>query len=112
MNVDALTPFFRICNSTHRRTKTLASNRDLPIALKLIELGIIEYVRTLRDRGEFWLFSEFNSTNVPARKRFLKMFFVPMLAYHFLNRVNNAFHDKDINTQSLREFAASYLAWS
>jgi hypothetical protein len=109
VNIDAPIPFFRICNSTHRRIKTLASNRDLPIAPKLIELGLIEYVRALRARGETWLFPEFNTTNVPARKRYLETFFTPLLAHHFPDGTSNAFSDKDIDTQSLRKFAATYL---
>jgi hypothetical protein len=112
VNVDAPIPFFRIRSSMHQRTKTLASDRDLPIAPKLIELGLIDYVRALRARKEFWLYPEFNTTNVPARKRFMEMFFAPMLTHHFPNGTSNAFPDKDIDTQSLRKFATSYLAWS
>jgi hypothetical protein len=40
------------------------------------------------------------------------MFFTPLLAHHFPDGTSNAFPDKDIDTQSLRKFAASYLAWS
>jgi hypothetical protein len=112
VNVDAPIPFFRIRSSMHQRTKTLASDRDLPIAPKLIELGFIDYVRALRARKEFWLYPEFNTTNVPARKRLMEMFFAPMLTHHFPNGTSNAFPDKDIDTQSLRKFATSYLAWS
>jgi hypothetical protein len=112
VKVDAPIPFLRIRSSIHQRTKTLASDRDLPIAPKLIELGFIDYVMALRARNEFWLYPEFNTTNVPARKRFMEMFFAPMLTHHFPNGTSNAFPDKDIDTQSLRKFATSYLAWS
>ncbi len=109
VHVDAPIPFFRIRNSSHQRTKTLASNRDLPIALKLIALGFVDYIMALRARNERWLFPEFNTTNVPARKRFLEMVFKPLLAYHFPNGTINAFPGKDIDSQSLRKFATTYL---
>ncbi|NJS14352.1 MAG: hypothetical protein HC788_06645 [Sphingopyxis sp.] len=46
---------------------------------------------------------------MPARKRFRELFFAPMLEHHFPNGTSGAFADKDIDTQSLRKFATTYL---
>ena len=107
--IDACEAFFSIRESIHQTIKTAPSDRDLPIAPKLLELGFADYVRALKARGEFWLFPEFNTTKVPARKRFREMVFVPMLDHHFPNGTSNAFLDKDIDTQSLRKFATTFL---
>lgn len=107
--IDACEPFFSIRESIHQTIKTAPSDRDLPIAPKLLELGFADYVRALKAQGEFWLFPEFNTTKVPARKRFRELVFVPMLDHHFPNGTSNAFLDKDIDTQSLRKFATTFL---
>ncbi|NJS14353.1 MAG: hypothetical protein HC788_06650 [Sphingopyxis sp.] len=60
--LDVPIPFFRIRGSMHQTVKTLASDRDLPIAPMLLQLGFADYVRALRARGEFWLYPELNTT--------------------------------------------------
>lgn len=102
-------PYIRIRKSLGQDIKTLATDRDLPIAPRLIELGFIDYVRALRARDEYWLFPEFNTTKVPARKRFREEVFVPLLKAHFPNGTSSILDGKDIDTQSLRKFAMTYL---
>jgi hypothetical protein len=109
VKLDVPVPYFRIRKSNHQTTKTTHSDRDLPIAPKLLQLGFADYVRALRAQGELMLFPEFNTTNVPARKRFLELVFAPMREHHFPDGTSNAFPDKDIDTGSLRKFAATYL---
>ena len=109
VKIDVPVPYFRIRKSNHQTIKTTHSDRDLPIAPKLLQLGFADYVRALRAQGELMLFPEFNTTNVPARKRFLELVFAPMREHHFPNGTSNAFPDKDIDTGSLRKFAATYL---
>jgi hypothetical protein len=107
--LDAQVPFFRIRSSVHQTIKTSASDRDLPIAPLLLQLGFGDYVKALRAREEFWLYPELNTTNMPARKVFRSRFFVPLIAHHFPNGTSSAIDDKDIDTQSLRKFATTYL---
>lgn len=109
VKLDVPVPYFRIRKSNHQTTKTTHSDRDLPIAPKLLQLGFADYVRALQAQGELMLFPEFNTTNVPARKRFLELVFAPMREHHFPDGTSNAFPDKDIDTGSLRKFAATYL---
>ena len=51
-------PYFRICVNAARnqRIKKGASQRDLPIHSKLIELGFLEYVKKMRSSGQDQLF--------------------------------------------------------
>ncbi len=60
-------------------------------------------------RGEYWLFPEFNTTKAPARKRFREEIFVPLRRAHFPNGTSSILDGKDIDTQSLRKFAMTYL---
>jgi len=52
-------PFFRITDNItrHQRVKSEPSRRSLPIHPKLIDLGVMEYVRKIRDSGQPQLFS-------------------------------------------------------
>ncbi|MBR0553766.1 hypothetical protein [Stakelama marina] len=106
---DALVAHFKIRASRDQTIKTAATDRDLPIAPKLIELGFLDYVRALRSKGEYWLFPELNTTKVPARKRFREDVFVPLLQHHFPDGTSSLLDGKDIDTQSLRKFATTYL---
>jgi hypothetical protein len=107
--LDAPVPYFRIQASLHQSIKTCASDRDLPIAPLLMDLGFGDYVEALRARGEFWLYPELNRTKVIPRKTFRDRFFVPLLAHHFPDGTSNAFPNKEIDSQSMRKFTTNYL---
>jgi len=106
---DAAIPYVHVRASIDQGIKTGNSDRSLPIAPKLIELGFLNYVRELKAKGDYWLFPELNTTKVPARKRFLEMVFKPLLAHHFPAGTSVTIDDKDIDTRSFRKFATSYL---
>lgn len=106
---DSTIPYVHVRASDDQTLKTKDSERSLPIAPKLIELGFLDYVKKLKARGDYWLFPELNTTNVPARKRFLELVFKPLLAHHFPAGTSVMINDKDIDTRSFRKFAASYL---
>ncbi|MEH6789353.1 hypothetical protein [Parasphingorhabdus sp.] len=106
---DATIPYVHVRTSIDQGIKTGNSERSLPIAPKLIELGFLNYVKELRAKGAYWLFPELNTTNVPARKRFLELVFKPLLAHHFPAGTSVTIDDKDIDTRSFRKFATSYL---
>ena len=102
-------PYFRIRQTLDQNIKTVATDRDLPIGRKLRELGFLDYVKALRDRKEHWLFPEYNQTRAPARKVFRDRLFLPLLQHHFPEGTSNILDGKDIDTQSLRKFAPTYL---
>ena len=102
-------PYFDIGGSAKQSVKTIYSERPLPIAPKLIELGLIDYVQALRSQGEEWLFPEFNLTNVKASKVFRDRVFTPLVKYHFPNGTSQKQGDKDIDTQSMRKVVARVL---
>ncbi|NCP44494.1 MAG: hypothetical protein GW822_13835 [Sphingomonadales bacterium] len=106
---DEAVPYVHVRTSVDQRIKTGNSDRSLPIAPKLIELGFLNYVKELKAKGAYWLFPELNTTKVPARKRFLELVFKPLLAHHFPNGTSVTIADKDIDTRSFRKFASSYL---
>lgn len=106
---NASVPYFRISEWEAQSVKTPATNRDLPIAPMLIELGFLDYVQALRERGEWWLFPELNRTKEKPRKVFMDDFFAPLLEATFPNGTSMKIGDKDIDTQSIRKFLTSFL---
>lgn len=106
---DAPIPYFFIREDTGRKLKTESSTRWLPIAPKLIDLNFLDYVRALKERGEYWLFPEFNKTRMPPRKAFSDRIFSNLLDYHFPEGTSGLFEDKDIDTQSMRKVVTTCL---
>lgn len=102
-------PFFRIQGGDDRTVKTAATNRDLPIAPKFLELGFIDYIQALRDRGETWLFPELNTTREPPRKVFMDDVFRPLMQSLFPKGTSAKMGEKDIDTQSFRKFLTTFL---
>lgn len=106
---DAPIPYFVIREDTARKLKTESSTRWLPIAPKLIDLNFLKYVRALKERGEYWLFPEFNQTRMPPRKAFSDRIFSKLLEYHFPDGTSGLFEDKDIDTQSMRKVVTTCM---
>jgi hypothetical protein len=102
-------PFFRIRAWEGQTTKTPATNRDLPIAPELLLLGFLNYVQVLREKGEFWLFPELNLTGEKPRKVFLEDNFRPLVTSLFPDGTSAISDGKEIDTKSLRKFAATFL---
>lgn len=106
---NASVPYFRIREWAAQSVKTPATNRDLPIAPMLIELGFLDYVKALHERGEWWLFPELNKTKEKPRKVFMDDVFAPLLEATFPNGTSVKIFDKDIDTQSIRKFLTTFL---
>lgn len=106
---DAPIPYFFIREDTGRKLKTESSTRWLPIAPKLIELNFLDYIRELKERGEYWLFPEFNQTRMPPRKAFSDRIFSKLLESHFPEGTSGLFEEKDIDTQSMRKVVTTCL---
>lgn len=95
---NASVPYFRIREWAAQSVKTPATNRDLPIAPILIQLGFLDYLQALREKGEWWLFPELNKTKEKPRKVFMDDFFAPLLEVTFPNGTSVKIGDKDTHS--------------
>jgi hypothetical protein len=101
---DAPIPYIHLRHNALRRLKNNESERKVPVHPKLIELGFLEYVRTMRANGHVALFPEWKhpENKMDFAKMMFKSFFEPARTHLFPDGSGLAKFGKETDAHSLR----------
>jgi hypothetical protein len=101
---EAPIPYIHVRHNSLRRLKNNESERMVPVHPKLIELGFLEYVRSIRANGHKALFPEWKhpENKMDFAKIMFKGFFGPARKHLFPDGSGLAKFGKETDAQSLR----------
>lgn len=96
--------YIHIRPNSLRGLKNDQSERKVPIASRILELGFADYVAAMRAAGYKALFPEYLHPTMKFETVFRKNLFDPLRAYCFPNGTSRKRGRKDVDIQSLRTF--------
>lgn len=102
--LDCKTPFIWIRPNALRDLKNDQSERRVPIASRILELGFGEFVEAMRIAGHKALFPEYHHPTMKFETVFRKNLFNPLRTYCFPNGTSRKRGRKDVDAQSIRTF--------
>jgi integrase len=102
--LDCETPYIWIRPNALRGLKNDQSERKLPIATRILELGFLNYVAATRTAGHKALFPEYQHPTMKFETVFRKNLFDPLRAHCFPSGTSRKRGRKDVDVQSIRTF--------
>jgi integrase len=108
--LDCETPYIHIRRNALRRLKNASSERRVPIASKILELGFADYVAAMRKAGHKALFPEYLHPTMDFEKVFRKDLFDPLRKHVFPNGTSRKRGRKDVDVHSIRTFGLASTA--
>ncbi len=102
--LDCKHPYIWIRPNGLRDLKNDQSERVVPIASRILELGFADYVAAMRAAGHKALFPEYQHATMKFETVFRKNLFDPLRAYSFPNGTSRKRGRKDVDIQSIRTF--------
>jgi integrase len=102
--LDCKDPYIWIRPNALRGLKNDQSERKVPIASRILELGFGEYVEAMRMAGHKALFPEYLHPTMNFETVFRKNLFDPLRSYCFPNGTSRKRGRKDVDVQSIRKF--------
>lgn len=106
---DCDVPYIHIRETNLRRVKTISSDRRVPIARKLLDLGFKGYVEAMIAAGHTALFPEYEHETMDFDKCFYKDLFEPLRRLIFPNGTSRKRGRKDVDVQSVRTLGFNVL---